>query len=284
MTPAILYRSTDRATAQPARFPTRRYPLPESSLIRYDAYAFDVDYQCQLTSFPPAPQNTPSDDPALQLGDEYAILTSLTQPQFVPGGSGKFTAAFARVPGTWDDFKTTSYTFPGWIGVNSSATTREITPKKVNMRLRYDYFVLDPTGILNGGSPVTSPTNGTVFDSAGNPVQLVGSKGHIPQISKNQFFNTVGGAPAFNSPVNSLVAAAGFSGGYVKTFPTTEDYQAWLVLVAAAIAAGTQWQTDVWNGTNLSQTNVGQLVADDSWIEDYAGQIVARVTPHVLIN
>jgi hypothetical protein len=273
-TPTILYQTSTRATALIAGVPRYVYQLPQESPIQLAAYGFDVDMEIVLpVNFPPAPKNTPSSDPSIGLFDVNAILCNYTQPQTSGAAMGKFSARFNIVPASWDDFKTMPFTFPGWIGIIGQATSRDIQPVKVTTRLHYDYFVADPNNVCPG-----------ILNSAGAPATIVTSASLIPRISKSYFCNTAAGSPVYNSHVNSLVKAGGQTIGtttYVPTLPTVDKYQSWISNVATAVS--NPWGTDVWNGLNETQSNVGQIVADDSFIQPYSGNIWARITPYILV-
>jgi hypothetical protein len=50
--------------------------------------------------------------------------------------------------------------------------------------------------------------------------------------------------------------------------------------IGNAVANG--WNSSVWGGSSNTIGTVGQLVMEDSTLEPYAGQIVARVSMYVL--
>lgn len=276
----IPYRSTPQTDVQPGSNALRKFLLPKNSPQYFAAYGFDVDFECVLNGvFPPAAQNTPASaavfngKAAYGMVNPNAILTDFTQPSDSGAGIGKFKGTFNIVPASWSDFKTMSFVYPGWLGIIGSSTARDVRTYKVNTRLLYDYFVIDPANLAAG-----------VVDSSGTLINVVASMGAIPSLYKNYFFATLGGVTQFNLYTNSLVPVGGVTIGssvYPQTMPPTVAYQGWISNVQKTDGTG-GWNTAAWNGKDLTQANVGQFVADDSFLEVHAGNIIARVTPYVL--
>jgi hypothetical protein len=307
--PGIIYKSADQSSAQPSGKPQRRFPLPDDSSIQLAAYAFDQDYEMALSSFPPAPKNTPSTSAALgSLGDANAILTSYTDPATTGGGLGRFTARFNIVPASWVTETEMPFTFPAFPGYLGDGTARDPIVKTVNMRREYDYFVLDPTGVLGAPmNPGDAPAPGSINDSGGNAILRVNRRLDIPIINKSLFYWLVNGIPDFSKVTNAIIPAAGVrvqigwvtveskqdDGStltqtipqfqtYLPTLPTREVYLAWL---ANAQAHG--WASTVWDGVteeNAATTTTGQMVAEDSKTDVHAGNIISRVTTYVLVR
>lgn len=291
MTPSLLYQADLRYAAKPNGVPRRKYPLGAQSPIQFAAYAFDQDYTQQIAKFPPAIKNTPSNDASLGYGYDAlsgnAILTSLTQPQHVGGGTGKFTGTFHIVPASWDDFITQSVSFPGIRDAAFTGGVRDPFSANVKTRLRYDYFVADPDGIL---SNLAGGAN-AVKDSAGQPIKLVTGKGAIQDIYRDIFKFVVSGAIQESSSVNSLVKAGGVP-GYFETLPNTGTYQKWcenVIAFNALLTAAPPAIPQAWDATHPpawdNETNaltVGQYQFSDSRIGDYAGNIFVRITEFVL--
>ena len=302
-TPSKLYESRLASLALAAGPPRRRFPLPQNAPIQFDAYAFDQELEMLLAHptsgailFPPCPKNTPSNatsgGSAIFAGllDANAILTKLSQPSPTGGGRGKFTGSFMRVPASWDDYKTAAVTFPGWLNTVFSGLARKARTRTVNIRERYDYFVVDPTGILNGGTAPSGVVNGTALDSSGASVQLVSVMGAIPSKLRNVWLNTLSGTPEANSEVNDLVPSGGATIGtetYIPTFPTTNQYQTMISNAAAALASH-PWNGSypvVWNGTAAGANgaaNAGQYQFADSTLRVLEGNVIERCTPYVI--
>ena len=181
-TAAVLYESRLATTAIASGPPRRRYPLQQDCPIQFAAYAFDQEFEMLLANFPPAPKNTPSNatsggNPVFAgLLDANCILTKLSQPKPTGGGKGTFTASFVKVPASWDDFQTQNITFPGIRDTYGTQTARDPKTLNITVRMHYDYFVLDPDGVL---------TSAGVVDSAGSAIQRVTSIGNIANILRH---------------------------------------------------------------------------------------------------
>ena len=287
-TAAILYESKLRTLAAPSGPPRRRFPLPQDCPIQFAAYAFDQEFEMLLDNFPPAQKNTPSNKATAGvpvfagLLDSNAILTKLSQPSPTFGGKGKFTGSFAVVPASWDDFQTQSVQFPGfddypWV-ISSKTRSRAPMTRNVTVRLRHDYFVVDPAGLAAGA-----------LDSGGGAITVVSSLNAIPTIPKQEFIlcYLTGGTytPFPNSVATSLTPPGGFYNPYnalhVPTIPSIDHY---LTAVATAVAAVTTWSQTVppvFNGTD-ADVAFGQYVWEASKLVQYEGNIIDRVTPYVL--
>lgn len=281
------YRSAAQTNALPSGAPRRRYVLPDSCQIRLAAYGLDQTYEMVLSSFPPAQLNCPASDGSVGgLSDTKAILVNYSQPAATGAGMGVFDASFQVVPASWDDFsKTISYTFPGFPGLFGAQYTRNTFTDTVPVRIRYDYYVVDPAGVLgtaptSGGGVVTTSS---VKDSGGSAdVKRVYSLADIPIIAKTNFVTVYSGAAQPATRVNSLIKSGGENIGgiaYQETLPTRENYIAWV-----AKAASDRWASTVWDGTYANQgtSTIGQFVIDDSRLEPLAGNIIARLTTYIL--
>lgn len=270
MTPAILYQAALRTNPAPANKPQRKYPLPQQSPIQFAAYAFDQQFEQLLSSFPPAPKNTPSNAGPFPLGDANAILTGFSQPATSGAGMGKYTATFHIVPASWDDYSELDFTFPGFPGLLGTADARDPFCDVVPVRMRYDYFVVDPDNVLNGLA---------IKDSGGAAINIVASRSLIPILPKSFFFLI--GNPTLR--YNSITPAGGITVGsnvYGETVPNLATYKSFI-----ANALANNWTSDIWNGVDNSQAAMaGQFVAADSKTDDYAGNIIQRVTRYVLFR
>jgi hypothetical protein len=279
------YFSHAQTNAAPSNQPRRVYPLstsaPES--VRKAAYAFDQEFEMMLASFPPASRNTVANaagGATFGLSDANAILTDLGQPSATEGGLGKFTGRFNIVPASWDDYSTQiPYTFADFPGYLGTANVRGGFTDTVTVRQHHDYFVLDPSGTLNGGTVITPGTGlhaGSVNDSGGTAVNLVGALSDIPRVAKTFFYVPYSGVWC---RTNSLIRAGGQQIGaslYLETMPTRESY---VTMIANVVTSG--WGTTAWGGSN-TVTGQGQLVIEDSKVVPYAGLIFDRITMYVL--
>jgi len=288
-TPAKLYESSLRTLSVAAGQPRRRYPLPPDCPIQFAAYAFDQDFEILASSFPPAPKNTPSNAAPGSvatfggLADGNAILTRLSQPASTAGGKVKFAASFAIVPASWDDIRTQTVTFPGIRNVNYTGGVRDPKPWSVNVRVRCDYFVLDPASVLSGAG---------VVDSGGSAVKTAATKAAIPTILHTPFGFLVSGSMLTSGEVTGLVASGGIT-GWLETVPNTGTYQSWVSTAvafnAALVSGGTQaWDAThppLWNGTatgSPSISTVGQWCFQDSKLFEHEGCIIRRESYYVL--
>jgi len=288
---ALPYRSAVQTNARPAGPSTRRYPLPESCPIQFAAYAFDQEFEMVLSSFPPAAKNTPSNASSgatFGLSDANVILTKLSQPSVTLAGMGKFSGSFARVPAGWDNFETQTVNFPGWLNTFASGAYRDAKPMEVTVRVHYDYFVIDPDGVLAGL---------TVLDSAGISLatgsRIVASKANIPILRRTPWLATatIGGPAIANAEAKSLVVSTGVnvnSAGiaqYPPTVPSTEQYKSWCGIATTFMAGSTAWDSThppVWNGSSTTDVTSGQYILANSKLQDYEGNIVARISTYAL--
>lgn len=294
----ILYRSTPQTDCQPRSIGRPKHPLPKKAPGYLLAEEIDVEFECILDAvFPPAPKNTPANAAVFNSLAGYnlikpdAILTDYGQPSDSGAGLGRFTGTFTVVPAAWDDFTTQTVTFPG---IRDSANTGGVRdPKSLNVvtRIHREYFVLDPAGVLQalatGGTPVK--------DSGGASVTLVTTEGAIPTLYRTPWRYLVGAAIQTGSEVTGLVKAGGV-GGYLETVPNTAAYQAWAAVAAAFVAALSgpapvqPWDAThppVWDGTNVNAVapqTIGQYRFADSRLEEYAGNIICRVSEYVLVQ
>lgn len=298
-TPSIQYQAALRTLAVASGpFRPRVTPLPPNypGVIgkvgaSTGVYAFDQEFEILMTSFPPAQKNTPANAAGPVFAgmlDSNAILTKFSQPAATGAGRGKFTGSFARVPASWDDFQTETVSFPGWMNYNGmsfeiSGSIRTQKTSSVNVRVRHDYFVVDPAGILTGAG---------VLDSSGAAINTVVSKGAIPFLLRQAFFAnyqiTIGGTyyPVPNSDCKDLVPVGGLNTGSAasgftfipETMPSVQDYQAWTANAAAFVSAGTNWDAThppVWDGSTASGS-CGQYRHKDSILAEYEGNIIDR--------
>lgn len=279
-TPSILYQSGNHTVAKASGQPRLKFPLPPESAIQFAALAFDQDFEQRLDYYPPAAKNTPSNNSAFGLNNANAILTALSQPQNTGGADGKFSATFNVVPASWDDYKILPYSFPGFPGTIGQNSARNIFTDKVVTRMHYDYFVLDPANVISTVASGTPGTATSLLDSGGNAVNCVYKLGDIPSIAKSIFCVALGGTPNYSIRTNILAPSGGVVVGettWYQTQPTNTVYQSWM-----SNAASNGWGSTVWPGNNNTAGSYGQLVAEDSSIVPFAGNIVARMTMYVL--
>jgi hypothetical protein len=287
--PPTLYRSTAQ-TLKPEGQPLKKWTLPPYSPQYEAAYQIVQALTALQTTLTIPALNTPASNAAFSTvapaNDANAILAELGAMSDNGNGVIKFNATFARVPASWDDFKTMPFQFPGFPGIIGQNNTRNEFSQKVTVRLHYDYFVVDPTGLTTG-----------VLDSAGNAINTVTAEGNIPSITKKYFLvcTAEGVSTGANGiRTNSIVPVGGKLIGttqWFQTLPQLATYLQWILnaapyLSATPPAAWSNTNPPIWNGTsdNGNAATEGQIVMDDSTLQPYIGNIIARVTPYVLIR
>ena len=286
-TPSKLYESKLLTLAVAAGPPRVRYPLPQNCPIQFAAYAFDQEFEMLLSSFPPAQKNTPSNaaGPVFAgLLDGNAILTKLSQPSVTGGGRGKFTGSFCRVPASWDEIKTMGVNFPGWLDTGTSGRARGSLSRNVNVRLHYDYFVMDPSGLAAG-----------VLDSGGTAIATVASMSAIAPNLRNTWLNQGGSYPIANSEAKDLCDGATVGTiTYLPTYPTLTNYQTMIANAATVASGATPWtetappkmvvtETSPTSWTNNFST-AGQYRFADSSLRVYEGNIIERCSFYALMQ
>ena len=285
MTPSIPYRATTALNIAATGKPRPRWPLAgKGNIAPFLPYAFDQDFQCAVSSvMPPPALNTPSNLGTTFVGltDANAILTKISQPASIGAGQVKFTGSFARVPATWDDFQTQAVTFPGlddfpWVTYNFSRGRPPMT-RNVTVRLRHEYFVIDPTNLATG-----------VLNSGGAPITTVASKAAIPIIPKQEFVRAVLTAGVYQPQAQIVVPNLTPIGGFhqpdnvyhVPTIPSLDHYLT-AVATAAGITDWTQANPPLFAGTD-ADVAFGQYVWEASKLNVYEGNIIERVTEYVM--
>ena len=290
---ATPYRSAAQTDARPTGKWSLRFPLPPESPAQSRAYTFDQQYEMLAANFPPADRNAQSSGAAFgsitftppnitsAVASSNAVLVAYTPPSSSMAGMVKFGAQFAVVPESWDDFKTIAYTFPGFPGFVGTADVRNVFTDTVQLRIRHDYYLVDTTSTY--GTAATSSggvvTTSSIDDSGGTDVKRVYSTADIPIVAKSIFVVASGGTPDYTLRTSNIVPAGNKVVGsttWLETLPTLSQYKA---LISNASSSG--WASLVWTGTSTT-TSMGQLVAVESTIQPYAGNIIERITQYVL--
>ena len=275
-TPQILYQTSTRLDCKPQGQPRLKFPLPPRNPYQLASYALDQDYAQRIDQFPPCPKNTPAS--SLGLSDANAILTAFSQPQDAGAALGRFVGTFSRVPQSWSDIRMIPFTFPGFPGI-AGGGGRNIFTDTVPARIQNDYFVLDPANIISSctaGHPATA----TIVDSGNGSVTCVYQLGDIPVNRRTFFVVANGGTPDFTNRTQSITPVGGITVGstvWFQSLPSLANYKTWI-----ANAVANTWSSTVWNGTTDAGSTIGQIIAEDSQITEYAGNIVCRSTIYVL--
>ena len=270
-TSVILYQTATRTNAKPLGAPRRKYILPPQSPNQFSAYELEQEYEMVLDGFPPAPKNTPSTN--VGLADANAILTGYSQPGMTAARMGRFAATFNIVPASWDDFQPMPFTFPGFPGTYGENNVRDPFTDVVLARVRHDYFLIDPGNVAAG-----------VLDSSGAAIVTAASLSLIPIIAKTYFLASPGGGSGNAQPTvrtNSIIPAGGKTiagNAWNETWPNLALYQGW-----AANATANAWTSTAWAGQPTAGS-VGQIVAEDSKLTAYAGNIISRTTTYILVR
>lgn len=297
MTPQILYRTGAQALALPGELARVIHPLagrtPDGQQV-FSAYGFEVNFECLISNYPPAPLNTPSTatlgplgvfglnaftPPSATQASSNAILTKLSPPQNSGGANAKFTGTFHVVPATWNDFRTQLVNFPGFIDSYAYpfGVARPVIPRKAIVRLQYDYFVVDPAAVIG--------TSSSLLDSSGAAITVVASESLIPLIARTPWLSTHydTGQPNSFIETNDLVKTGGYrpigsSTLYLQTAPPTDIYVQWCAVAKAFTATWDATHPPLWDGASMTDTTIGQYVLETSQLNNYAGNIVERVT------
>ncbi len=206
------------------------------------AYVLTQDFMQLLANFTPLALNTAHPD--------YATFYLVSESPRIPMGGGvvKWTRTYAAVPATHDEFEKHAYNFIGAVGVFgfnvATVAGRERKVLSVNSRVSRDYF------LIGAGQTYTTA-------------------GEIPVTRATQYCQ------------GSIYIPADYT--FDTTIPTTAEYQA---AVAEACddgwAASVTTQTIDATGAVTAHAFHGQLVAEDSGLARWMGNIWVRETRYVL--
>lgn len=191
------------------------------------------------------------------------VLVQETDPTPIGGGLLSWTRVYARVPDAWDEWKTFNYAFIGFAGVTwrsglawatvgdtsfsgwVTVSGREREEQTVQSRIRHEYY------LTGDGQQYTTPASIPILARQKYTVADYASVDHL----RNENDVTLNGWTA------------------LPTQPTRTDYEAW---IANAETHG--WAA----GVAPSGTNPGQIIAEDSYVQQWLGPIYERITRYVL--
>src|ERR1044071_9225080 len=288
--PTALYNDQITATPAPCSLPVFTSPIAPTS----KEYVFTQDFMCLRPTGGidlSTDLNTPH--PSAGMNPDYSsfVLVAESERRDMGGGLVRWTRTYARLPDSYSDFETFSYTFIGTNTVVDGVTiTRAPTPWVVTTRLQHDFFLVG--------------TGGTYTTAGAIPAKI--RMHYVYQ----QLFPNPGGATY--GGVNYEVAyVLPITGGY--TWPTSEQYNLmisdalvnrWnstvteIILETTNTLAGSpiptsglmagiiktaQLRTAVLdNGSGGNSTMGGQIPIEDSKLIRWQGNIWERVTRYAL--
>ncbi len=217
-------------------------------------YILDQDYVQLFEYFSPLELNT-----AHPLYPDY-YLCSESPHADIGCGAIKWTRRYCKIPATRSDGTSMTYKFPayyGAIGFGLDIKGRLSFTMVVTCRVQYDYyFVLNPT---------------TVLDANGNNVFTAGKEFGIPVLNARRY----------------IIPLGGFIGGvFVPLYPVGSDQY-----YANGVDATDSGLTDIGEtlpptdptiATYKSWIGVTEVVAEDSQVSRWQGNIFVRATKYVI--
>lgn len=272
------------AIATACSLPVFSSPIPAVST----EYVLKQDFMQARNNFAALAFNTTHPDyPTFYLVEEGEKLDQ-------GGAVIRWTRTYAKVPVTHYEYQSANYSF---IGMTTDAgggafQTRARQNKKVTSRMQFDYFLVPSTGI-------TDPITGDIYN--------VTSPGDIETILEMQYVGqgTIGGA--IYGGITAAVDALQLSASSVKTYPSTEQYQAQMsdalqhgwsatkakmkAFTTSTLAGGPPPTSghaagviDTANSIPDGTTTVqgGMLPAENSQLVRWMGNIYQRATRYVL--
>lgn len=205
-----------------AHLPARRIPnvIPNQSTV----YLIEQDYVQNFADFTPLALNT------LHPTEANFRLVEETPLEDFGGGVAKWTRVFAKVPATWSELATLSYSFVGYLGTTGLDAAglfggRERFSRNVNAKVTRDYFLV---GV--GGS--------------------YASELNIPMIALTLYLS-----PGYGLSNPSDTDFIGLAAAYSPPFtPSRETYEGWVAADAAGASSFhivarsiiQRWRGNIW--------------------------------------
>lgn len=253
------------------------------------AYVLEQDFWIHEKYFAPLPLNSPHESTNSDPGLSYPSYVLVKESPTVKVGNGivSWTRTFAQLPLSRNDTTTIAYTFIGFLGILVPTTyvgNPTIPPgrpqftKVVKCRIQNDYFIT-----LNNVPASAASTIGV--GSVATPVQpitslsgvtLLNDASKIPQVPKQTYYLGQGywsagptWTPLYSDPVQAqshgmslgaiwdITGSLGISGIGVNPQPTRTQYNVWV-------------------------SNAQEIVAEDSSIARWMGNIYVRQTKYVI--
>ena len=250
----VLY-DTDFNTASATGTPRYSAPFDGTNI----EYVLEQDYVQRVGYFTPQALSTPSDIDSSFLLVKESPLQPVNVADVV-----KWTRTYAKVPATRNDYSTTAYQFIGFTGyiavfIGVSTTTvpgRARFSKSVTARVQYDYFLVGSTTYPTVASIPTIQAQkyyfriGTLIESSGSYTwtakYALGSSDDINQ-----------GIPTDYITDDTSISTSSFQYGVIPSVPTRSTYMGWI-------------------------TNKTEIVAEDSQVTRWMGNIYVRSTKYII--
>jgi hypothetical protein len=282
--PAPDYVDGDFTTAQPVGIPVFSSPLPNTTA----QLTFKQDFMQFLASVAPLLLNT--SHPSAGKTPDYSsyYLVSEGEKQDVGGGVVKWTRTYSVVPTSWEDTESYVYKFPGTApmgALSSSAWGRKPFALRVTSRVVNDYFLCGP------GMTYTYPKDIPIIEAFQVVSQFVltatqfgGWNYSQESVSDRNYtgLDTTSAGDLFISLPSATQYAAmlhdstknGWNAGVTRIKLTDTDIV--LVDIAGMVTYPTAYPT------GDTTAYYGQLVAENSILARWQGNIWNRKTRHVL--
>jgi hypothetical protein len=281
--PAPSWIDGDFTTAKACGLPVFASPIPSAA----DGYVFTQDFCQLLTNWSAATYGTAH--PSSGKTPDYSewILINEGPRQDVGGGVIRWTRTYAKLPASYDDWESLSYTFigsaPGAFGAITSAQVGRLRFSEiVTARVKHDFFIVPST--------FTDPITGTaVAATVPGDIPVIRALAYCIQFKYGSPQVQYGGYWYRQDYVCDAAVESTPGGQLYVTTPTATEYAA---MIDDATANG-------WNATSTLQvlagndpvlvdlnstTYGGQFVAEDSKLLRYqgSGNIWERVTRYIL--
>ena len=262
------YIDGDYTVATPIDLPSFSSPIPATS----KQYVLKQEFVQFKNNFQPLAFNTPHIDyPTF-------VLVAESDLQDQTGGVVKWTRTYALTPDSYDDWETTSYNYIGYVGVIAAAGDTIVTnvsgrlrfPLRVESRIHHDFFLVG---------------TGQTYTAAGQ-IPVIQAQAYRYWTAGHFWVDTdyVAGGPGFiGSTVPTRAPSATTA---LANDPGYDSY----VANAAKYGFNSGVVNYVWtvnaNGTASvvlqNDPNPGQIVAEDSTLVRWMGNIYQRSTRYVL--
>lgn len=273
-----VYVDGQMTTAKRVGLPVMSSPIPRNTA----SYLLTEEWEMQITdtnSWTPLALNTAHPEAT------GFILVEETERKDIGVSQVHWQRRYAKMPGSYDEWETFPYNFIGYFGPwggwiqpsDSQPTGRNRQTLAVESRVTHDFFLVAPPGAA--GAAGSSSGNGSLT----SPYDVPGS---IPANQVQKYRLVVGGVGSVwwmdidflsnNPPYN------------FQTTPSRKTYEGYVINALAygwqsgrviykwAVAGGAPTVQD------NSEPNPGQIVAEDSRLQPWQGNIWVRQTRYIL--